>query len=273
MAAREKARLVQCTNNQSELGKAIMMYETEKGHLPAVVSRVSETNINSQQKTWVMEVFEGMGRGDLMNEYRGGVGKYVANAPDATQGGCNPSLVYVEQLVCPSNKQAATPGGLSYIVNMGVYRLNTATPPAMDLTVRLFRNRACVGAAGNEPHFGFVSLKTPTRTVMLSESLTAGPWTLPYSTTPPLLPPIASGLPLADFSHWAFAWPQPPAAMATVTPTIGDTLNGPGLSSNHGGRIVVTFCDGHSETLSELSKCWKQPGDPEEMPQLYGWPQ
>ena len=73
MAAREKARLLQCTNNQSELGKAIIMYETEKGHLPAVVAGLTTIILTSHQKTWVMEIFETMGRGDLMNLYRGGV--------------------------------------------------------------------------------------------------------------------------------------------------------------------------------------------------------
>jgi prepilin-type processing-associated H-X9-DG protein len=258
MAAREKARLLQCTNNQSELGKAIIMYETEKGHLPPVVGWVNENDhINhSEQKTWVMETFGTLGRGDLMDRYRGGVKTYNSSSPID----CDPPLVYVDQLVCPTNKQAAVPGGLSYVVNMGVYDPNNAT----NYSGRLFRNRACSGTPGYEPHFGFVSLKTPGRTIMLSESLTAGPWTLPY--TPPVAPAVAPGvLPPPAFSHWAFAWP--PNTNTTME------LTGVGLSSYHGGRLVVTFCDGHSETVPDTSKCWKQPNDPDDMPLILGWPQ
>jgi prepilin-type N-terminal cleavage/methylation domain-containing protein/prepilin-type processing-associated H-X9-DG protein len=269
MAARERARLLQCTNNQSELGKAIIMYETEKGHLPPVVGRVNDNNIASYQKTWVMETFETMGRGDLMNLYRGGVTSYNSASPTA----CNPALVYVDQLVCPTNKQAAVPGGLSYVVNMGVYQGTAANP---DYSGRLFRNRACV-VSGNpafEPHFTLTNVSTSPRTIMLSESLTAGPWTLPYSTTPPVLPNVVPGGVTSDLGKWAFAWPAPLDAGGMPNSVLINNSNlGPGLSSYHGGRIVVTFCDGHSETVPDTTKCWKQQSvDSDEMPLIYGWP-
>jgi prepilin-type N-terminal cleavage/methylation domain-containing protein len=267
--AREKARQTQCANNQSELGKAIISYELSKQKLPGVLNRVEPTNLQSWQTSWIMAIFGELGRNDLLNAWRNGVQPGYSNLNDSTRMNSGmPLPVLVEQLICPSNKQIAQAGGLSYIVNMGVYQRG-ANSPSADYSVRLFRNRASIanGATNPEPDFSSVALKSPTRTVMLSESLKAGPW---YNI--PLSPGIPGGEfpPNATYGYTpvqgilAFAWP---VQLATT-----DSLATVGLSSNHHGVVIVTFCDGHTETLATETKCWKSPTDTDTTPLISGVP-
>jgi prepilin-type processing-associated H-X9-DG protein len=106
---------------------------------------------------------------------------------------------------------------------------------------------------------------------MLSESLNAGPWFLPYTTMPPTLPnTVRNGLWDPELGKWAFQWPQKlvngnPCMIKLKDPEVG-------LSSYHNGRINVTFFDGHGETVMDDTKCWKLPTDGDDVPQLYGIP-
>jgi prepilin-type N-terminal cleavage/methylation domain-containing protein/prepilin-type processing-associated H-X9-DG protein len=65
---------------------------------------------------------------------------------------------------------------------------------------------------------------TPQNTVMLSERLEAGPWTATAA------------------AQLAFDWDQ--------TGTVADRL-----SANHGGMVIITFCDGHAERVRLDTPC------------------
>jgi prepilin-type N-terminal cleavage/methylation domain-containing protein len=280
--ARESARQTQCINNQQELGKAIINYETSKQRLPGVVNFVNPSDpINSLKTNWIITLFTDLGRKDLWNTWQGG----VVNLN-------NPQPVQVDQLICPSNKQIALPGGLSYVVNMGVYNVpDTPFLPghnAPDINSmgrrRLFRNRASTPI--QESDCSLVSLTTAGRTVMLSERLDAGPWNfIPAAVGADTF--NTSQYDNTEFKRLAFPWPNQffdfPGTNILSTRTIGTKYFGdpansgnpplpPLLSSNHPNVIIVTFFDGHTETLSADTKCWKSPADPNDMPSMNGTP-
>jgi prepilin-type N-terminal cleavage/methylation domain-containing protein/prepilin-type processing-associated H-X9-DG protein len=268
--AREAARRTQCINNQQEIGKAILRYESSKQRLPGVVNCVNPNDARDLFRTnWVMALFGDLGRDDLLEYWRNGVD--ITKYPGPLQ------VVKVDLLVCPSNKSNDVPGGLAYVVNMGVYSGDSNNPV---YTGRIFRNRASFNGTNfsPEPDFNFINLKTASRTVLLSESLNAGPWNyLP-------LPPPALGMapnifrypnrPEADLGRLAFQWtnsswvPLAPHPMPTITTPVSTIYPYvPALSSNHSGKIVVTFCDGHTEAIPDITTCWNDADNP-----LYGTP-
>jgi prepilin-type N-terminal cleavage/methylation domain-containing protein/prepilin-type processing-associated H-X9-DG protein len=268
--AREAARRTQCTNNQSELGKAIISYETSKQRLPGVVNLANPMASSSDptyvmRTNWIMAIFGELGRGDLLDYWRGGI--------DPAKPGTL-KVVQVDQLVCPSNRQNAQAGGLSYVVNMGVYYNDSAIS-----TSRLFRYRGAVSGTPNiESDCSLTNLKTSSRTIMLSESLTAGPWNFVKNISPGTWPLNPQNIPL--LAPLAFAWPNDPTAVVPPAPLNNPAIPmnidfkptveqpaAPGLSSNHGGRFIVTFCDGHTETLPDTTACWN-----DETNAIYGTP-
>jgi prepilin-type N-terminal cleavage/methylation domain-containing protein/prepilin-type processing-associated H-X9-DG protein len=268
-SAREKARQTQCTNFQSELGKAIISYELSKQRLPGVVNWVNpQDTANSLRTNWIIAIFGDLGRSDLANQWSNGVA---------------PALqpVVIDQLVCPSNKQAAVAGGLSYVVNLGVYQMTVGNNSQPDYSVRMFRDRTRPSNAfpNPEPDLAFVAMKTTSRSVMLSEKLNAGPW----NTVPSKSTPNYGANP--DLSAVAFEWPNmyadyPTNSVATTCtlgmPYAGETNNfNPPiklLSSNHPGVVIVTFCDGHTETMPIETRCWKSANDLADMAVVYGTP-
>lgn len=256
-AARESARAAQCINNQQELGKALIQYDLTKNHLPGVLSFVNPSApTTSLRINWVISIFGELGYMDLWQTY---------------SGGATTTPVKVGQLICPSNSMAEPVGGLSYAVNLGVYLPPDANNNP-DYSMRLFRNRAAWDATTStyEPDQTITSLKTSTRTVMLSERLQASLWT--YTSTTSFTP----GVYYTDLDPLAFQWP----INGTTNPKTGDTVKitdgpisinpvptGPGLSSNHRGMIIVTFFDGHTEKIPDTTACWNDPDN-----RLYGTP-
>ncbi|MGD0383348.1 MAG: DUF1559 domain-containing protein, partial [Thermoguttaceae bacterium] len=104
-AARETARASQCINNQQELGKALIQYDTAKNRLPGVLSFVNPSDpTTSPRINWVISIFGELGRMDLWQTYSSGTG----GAP-----------VKVAQLICPSDSLIDPMGGLSYSINLG----------------------------------------------------------------------------------------------------------------------------------------------------------
>lgn len=247
-AARENARTIQCINNQQELGKAILQYDINKKHLPGVLSFVNPSDpVTSPRINWVISIFGELGRMDLWQQYSGGAGIIP---------------VKVAQLICPSNTLTEPAGGLSYAVNLGVYQPDTSGNP--DYGVRLFRNRAAwdATASKSEPDQTITSLKTSSRTVMLSERLQAGLWTYIPATS------FTPGAYSTDFDPLAFQWPML-SNNKKINATSSDQTKDPApvLGSNHRGMINVTFFDGHSEKIPENTACWNDPDNP-----LYGVP-
>jgi prepilin-type N-terminal cleavage/methylation domain-containing protein/prepilin-type processing-associated H-X9-DG protein len=268
-AARESARRAQCINNQKNIGAALIAYEGAKGHLPGVLNWAVLTDPKiPNMTTWVMAIFGDLDRSDLMDAWRNG-----------TVAGAQVLRPQVDILICPSNKQMDPAGGLSYVVNMGIYRLDNSSSPKADYSVRLFRDRSTVTSnvgRNPEPDFAFVNLKNSSQTVMLSESLTAGPWTAVPTTAQLAIPggDVTGVYPYREpaLGVLAFAWPIPifdpkdTGHMGESIQSLGTTPM-PALSSYHRGSIVVTFCDGHVATPLEGTACYGSPAET-----IYGSP-
>ncbi|MGW8257685.1 MAG: DUF1559 family PulG-like putative transporter [Thermoguttaceae bacterium] len=251
-AARSSARATQCIHNQGEVGKAILQFEMKKKRLPGVLSKVFPTITNPADPNyayvtnWVMDIFPELGRMDLWQDF---------------QPGGKSTPVKVSQLICPANTGLDPVGGLSYVVNIGVYDLTDTT-----YKYRLFRNSA-VPPVGEAYMKNFQELSAPARTVMFSERLDevdypVGPWTsldVPALATEPWDPKLM---------RLAFQWPPNTFTTAKITdgpPSTTDNSNPvPYLSAYHRGKIVVTFCDGHVEKIPGDTFCWPDPNiDPD----------
>jgi prepilin-type N-terminal cleavage/methylation domain-containing protein len=246
-AARESARATQCMNNQKELGKAIISYELSKQKLPAVLNRIEPNNATSKCVNWVMAIFGSMGRMDLWQNWQGG----------------NGTVVNVEQLICPSNSTVDPAGGMSYVVNMGVYKPDINSKA--DYSGRLFRNRAAWDTSGNkanpEPDLTITSMKSTAHTVMLSEKLFAQEPTgaispMKWNYIPPTIPDAND---FTNLSQLAFQWPEKALTQVKIKDLPGSAPKeptAPGLGSYHRGSIIVTFCDGRSEKIPDTTACW-----------------
>jgi prepilin-type N-terminal cleavage/methylation domain-containing protein len=248
-SARESARRLQCVSQQQNIGKAILSYQTAKQFLPPVLNRIRPTDINSPITTWVMSIFGDLGRTDLLDYWRSGV------TPDK-------QAATVTELICPSNRQMEKIGGLSYMVNMGIFKVTSTSNPLADMSVRLFRNRATVSAGmgpNPEVNFSFSSLRNSAQTVMLSESNDAGPWTFVPAAFGPPGGSITKEWPYDELtlSKLAFAWPLNSVGSSTLpSDELLSTTPSPGLSSFHRGTVVVTFCDGHTTTPKIDTACY-----------------
>ena len=117
--AREAARRATCTNNQMQIGKAIIQYESTKRHLPGYVNLVwnqalTPTNV---QLSWVPVLFPYIGRIDLWEGSGGTI---------SWRGG-NGVRTQVSEFICPDDMDSSTADRLTYVVNVGVYNDATTT--------------------------------------------------------------------------------------------------------------------------------------------------
>jgi len=161
IGAREAARQAKCTNNQKELGTAVLQYEIRKHRFPGYVDRFRATS-NAPSLSWVVMVFSDLGRVDLWREFRDG----------------GTDLVRVDQLVCPSDLEWENERGrLSYVANCGLEDAKSNTVPP---------DRACNGVFHdhfNVPPSSQVRISASDihdgtqQTLMLSEHVAEGKWT------------------------------------------------------------------------------------------------
>ena len=114
-SVRARARITQCSNNQHELSVAIHGYESAKQHLPGYINRVlvNGTPDTYVAVSWVPVLFQYLGRGDLWEG---------PSRTDGWRGGSPISEVRevtVGQLACPEITDSTVARPLSYVVNTG----------------------------------------------------------------------------------------------------------------------------------------------------------
>ena len=280
IGARARARQTQCTNNQQELGKALLQYEGAKGHLPGYVNDFG-VSANTGNLSWVIMVFQYLGEGDMWKRWRD------SNVPIANK--VNPDLppppdptsdqfaaVTLPGVICPSDDPTGM-APLSYVVNCGLSDYVSATendvadlavlsplPPGWDL--------AKAANAVRDPAYGLffdhtvaASLRTRVmldkipdgaqHTIMLSENIQATQWATVNSAGAPRKP--------RQYDVGIVWWSENLAA-GPVVPGDGRLINDEREtatytnwrydgrpSSAHVGGAVVTFADGHSDFQSE----------------------
>jgi len=272
MSARGKARVAQCTNNQRNIGQALIGYDLAKKHLPGVLNRVHSTT-----ESWAIVLFPYLGENDMWGD-----------ATDGTKGwrygssGAMP-LGRISTLVCPDHYDAdGVPCALSYVVNLGAYndipnsnQKQNGIPVQSGVTGDVivpgpFRDFS----AGVSREIMISNFKTASRTMLLAEK--HDPNTYGATTAPDN----------QSVRQWndtvvkrlGFSWPNYPAAKGyeeSEGPLIAQTRISEAYTSSDGGvtywaplpsihntSTIITFADGHVESVSPDNMCGGEEGSP-----------
>jgi type II secretory pathway pseudopilin PulG len=261
-AARGRARIATCTNNQHELSLAITQYDIAKRHLPGYANLVHGTNMG-----WIPVLFQFLGRNDLWEDTGGWRYGYNAAATPPTP------VPHINQLVCPDDAVAtALPDGacLSYAVNVGsagkISPANEGVSTNQPAQNGLFRNLALYPPRT----ISLSSVSSPSQRPLLSErpridsSTAIRYWSNTTNTTKELFDGKYGDATSADvtlflgltaqlygFNFVSNATYPLDTTNAVPLPTflVSDPLVLP--SVNHPGLMIVTFCDGSTRSLNE----------------------
>ena len=252
LAAREHARLIECANNEQQIGKAMVGYELAKGHYPGYANNLNAAvnHMAGRQTiivTWAPLLLPYIDRADLWADWRGDNAR-------ADGSGTSQTGTYIKVFVCPTDSpQGNCP--LSYVVNVGIGQGPRNSPlsplPPDDTTYSaqtgLFRNYT----SGTVRQVVGTDVTSASRRPMVAESAvntdgaaTDRQWS---DTGTILVTSIRFG-----FLFWPSTSDSSPVPVPVLRPTAG-ALGA--LLPIHNGIVNVTFCDGHTEQLTSDALC------------------
>jgi prepilin-type N-terminal cleavage/methylation domain-containing protein len=258
--AREAARKAKCKNNQKEIGLAMLHYDTSTGHLPGLVNNLGPGT--TWPLSWATVLLPGMGREDVWNNWKL---MMTSQAPSGTQLWTG----NLPQMVCPSTDVVAA--GLNYVANGGsfdsTFMGSSGSNPIQTVSEVTAGVILDYGNVPTMPRMTASNIKDgAAQTLMLSENLQTGNWmggmvgatgvtvtpnpnpwsgTVQYNlvgmfwTLASLSSANAKGLGI-NVGRTDQNYPQSVTDFSHARP-----------SSNHPGVVVVTYCDGHQDELSE----------------------
>lgn len=221
--ARAAARKTQCINNHHNIGIALIRYEGEKSKYPGYAN--NQTGIPGGYTTgWVFPILPYLDRSDLFNYY--GV-----NGPN--QGG-TPPVEYLKIMVCPDDAEAINNGtSATYVANTGLLGDNgqiTETAAGV-FTYQVKQQASDIVKVTNT---GTITDGLAT-TLMVGENIDATNWTSPVE------------------GCVGMTWVQSPSQSNKMNYAVGTVTDCslPRPSSYHAGGVVFTFCDGHTQFISD----------------------
>ncbi len=256
-SARESGRRATCMNNQQQIAKAMLNYESGLGQFPGY-----REALGGRIVPWHVMLFPYMEANDVYSRWKD---------PSPVGGLPTPQLAF---FICPSdttaqrrpnnpaNSYVLNTGTPDYSVFSGIYPAGVTEGPGMgafhDSTVDLL-------ATPLEPVVMTLDYLTQrdgsTNTLMASENLQCEKWA--YVSGSSYTAPTEKDL---GFIWWALS----PQLKGGTTPGmvfgINEDLAGEGLldttitwtgyefvraSSRHPGIVVATFCDGHTRPIRE----------------------
>jgi prepilin-type N-terminal cleavage/methylation domain-containing protein len=266
MAARENSRQSACMNNQGQLGKAIVGFDTRKGHVPPLVTTAPANPSNVVN--WVMQLLPELGRDDM---WTGSTG------PDGWRAGAGQPLA-LAALVCPDDLPLAKSDNTEYYPQLSFVANNRIFLPCLTVDGKLdavnYRTLNVDASAPEDPLYK--SASTPrsrppaSQTVMLGEKTAvyaassgatttraAGKWT--FIKDIPRRSKLNDAFPSGYYTdpntlRISFNWDESKAIVEIDPATSKPTAATP-LASNHPGIVIVTFCDAHSEKIREETSC------------------
>jgi prepilin-type N-terminal cleavage/methylation domain-containing protein/prepilin-type processing-associated H-X9-DG protein len=255
--ARERARQAQCTNNQHEIALAVLQYETAKKSFPGYVNKFGTTRTSKTDSrpplSWATVILPGLGNEKAWQEWR----------QKTRTSSFTDVAVNVPQYICPSNSLAKGTD-LSYAANCGREDSRPQDSSdkdnwdgtAWDLAANgVFQNRY----ASDQPAVTSSSLRDGAQhTIMISENLQGGDWfARPDASTIDKLAQNEFGLGII-WHPVNYPSEQEPSDKCTLINGCRDdsaatsyTARFARPSSNHPGGVIMTFCDGHQQFVSE----------------------
>jgi prepilin-type N-terminal cleavage/methylation domain-containing protein len=260
--ARRRARVAQCTNHQHELSLAIHQYEIAKGRFPGYANTV-----NGVVVSWVPVLFPFLGRTDLWEGPSGTDGwrraAYFTSTAftSLSQADKDKSAwgVHVDQLICPDDAENSAATALSYVVNGGDSTTWTATDE-YDSTKVATTTLAQHGVFRTLSMFpgktlSMSSIKSASQRPMISE--------MTYPNNGTAADRVWNAINTSSNKYvsgrqYAFNYVQsPPTQPRPVPDTVFVTVPFlPSWSTTlpqntiHSGIVIITFCDGHTESVS-----------------------
>jgi prepilin-type N-terminal cleavage/methylation domain-containing protein len=249
-AAREAGRRATCTNNQKQLGVAMLNYESYR-RFPGYVNQIGIFPRTNQpiDTSWVVPLFPHLERNDLWERWRAGEGGIDPNFDGQRESSQPDVFVYLKLLVCPSDPPLQMSAGstpLAYIVNCG--RLGDDDPTTfVDSPANgVFHNQSSRGT-GLKVSLDYLSMNDgSTNTLMLSETVIPTEADSPGGTVP--LPHSWAN----DITERRLGFVWDPSVLPG-SPIINEDIakDLPRPASHHPAGVVATFCDGHTVFLPE----------------------
>jgi prepilin-type N-terminal cleavage/methylation domain-containing protein/prepilin-type processing-associated H-X9-DG protein len=262
LAARERARLAECGHRQGELGKGLLAYELHKKRFPGYANTLKGKTVS-----WAPLMLPYIDRNDL---WEGGW----------RDGGLPGS--YVKAFVCPSDTPAMD-YPLSYVVNVGQGQPTPPSPASLcppwppsdnpggsdkdayKTQTGLFRNFTLQNQNGIVKPVTATDVKSASRRPLIAESAyntdyvaTDRQWT-DYEAT-------GNGSFITakrfGFLFWPITVIPPPPSLSlpsAPTPVVSVQIKDPStgvyyafgaIPAIHKGLVNITFCDGHTESIS-----------------------
>ncbi len=274
-SARSSARQLACTQNQGQLGKAAAQYAASKDRLPSYLSNVSKAAGEYIPVGWAYRLLPYLEKQTIVDALaRSGTGIYNTDLKDA----------YIEILLCPDDPYSSPreEGPMSYAANGGQLDVESGINPGMPPDWRdngsLGRTFPRMdGQAGECTNtIDFISSHDGTTTTLLFAELQSSTTQDPEQ-RPSWLPFNGSVTNETDLKNYeisqVFFWrpdvdnsnfggfytsstQQLQGGTAGVR-NISDWNSGHtssfAPSSSHSGGFVATFCDGHSQFLSDTT--------------------
>lgn len=240
VGSRERARSAQCQNRLSEIGKACLTYESEKGFLPGYKNSFSAV----PGLSWAAVLLPYTGRQDMWRLVRVGDFAPASGFPIPASG------FQIAELICPSDPRPGIYSALGYAVNCGIEDGTTMPNPIPsgaqhpeDAAYGVFFNHD----ASDIPVAQQIKVRTDRipdgahRTILASENLQAGIW-MRFN---------AGGVPETLEPEVGLWWQASPGACGHINRCKENAPPLPRPSSNHPGGVNVVFCDGHVDFITD----------------------
>jgi prepilin-type N-terminal cleavage/methylation domain-containing protein/prepilin-type processing-associated H-X9-DG protein len=252
--AREASRRNSCSNNISQLSKAVISYDGSKGMLPGWKQQLGST---ATYTTWTIPLLPNLERSDV---YRA----WEAGTPPST-----PPTISIFQ--CPSSPAVnGGDGSIAYAANVGSNSISNGSAIGSSTAQAkgdgVFLDRVGVSGTYAKGAYGLDTISSAdgtSNTLAFSEKcgslVTQASWTVL-----PSLSPIdwsaASSMPVFGLPGTTNDVTYSAAPLATFKAVNSGSSSAIGNyslpSATHPGSVVVGYCDGHVSSLSDSISVW-----------------
>lgn len=228
-SAREAGRRNTCSNNLSQLGKAVVAFDGRQSFLPGWRNPNLNTTVTATTAptySWAVQLLPNLERRDIFN----------AAVLNTSAGTLTSTTIYIDLLACPSTPPDSTSSAvLAYAGNCGSNGVVKGNGVMLDTTVQRIGLDFIGGGDGTA------------NTVLFSEKCGANvsvpsQWSRPEESSIVLSGSSARtpGIILSGTTATSNKVINPPASTAGYYP-----------SSNHPGGVMSAFCDGHIMFLKD----------------------